>query len=149
MKIEQEIHQKKPFRSGHQKAAINILFTNNWLCGEIKRKLKPYNITLQQYNMLRILRGAGDPISTRCIRERMIDKMSDTSRLVERLCQKDLVNRDACCSDKRRVDVTISAKGLKLVATVESTNSGIHEMLSNLTEEEAFLLSDLLDKIRG
>lgn len=148
MKIEQEIHQKKPFKNGYQKAAVNILFTNNWLCGEIKRKLKPHNITLQQYNMLRILRGAGDPISTRCIRERMIDKMSDTSRLVDRLCQKGLVNRDACCSDKRRVDVTISEQGLQLVSSIESTNTGLEEMLSKLTEEEAYLLSNLLDKIR-
>ena len=100
--------------------------------------------------MLRILRGEGNPMSTSCIRERMIDRMSDTSRLVERLCQKDLVNRDACCSDKRRVDVTISTRGLELIESIEQSGKpSLDELMGNLSEEEAFLLSDLLDKARG
>ena len=150
MKIEQEINQTKPFRNGFHRAAVNIIFTNNWLCAEIKKKLKPFDLTLQQYNMLRILKGEGKPLSTSCIRERMIDRFSDTSRLVERLCQKDLVNRDACCSDKRKVDVTVSQKGLDLIQMVErDARPTLDQLLANLSEEEAHLLSELLDKARG
>ena len=148
MEIEKEIQQNKPFRSPHHKAGVNILFTNNWLCTQIKAMLKPFDITLQQYNMLRILRGAGKPMSTSCIRERMIDRMSDTSRLVDRLCQKGWVNRDACCFDKRRVDVTVSQKGLDLILEIEGADTSLEKLLTNLTDEEALLLSSLLDKVR-
>jgi len=148
MKIEQEIKQKRPFRNVFHRAAVNLIFTNNWLCDKIKKRLKPHDITLQQYNMLRILRGAAKPLSTSCIRERMIDKMSDTSRMVERLCQKEWVKRDACCFDRRKVDVTISQKGLDLIAEIESSDVQLENDMSSLTEEEAKLLGDLLDKLR-
>ncbi len=148
MKIEQELKQTKPFRSNKQRAGVNILFTHYWLCDKIKSHLKTHDITLQQYNILRILRGAGKPISTSCIRERMIDRMSDTSRLVKRLCQKGWVNSEACCSDKRRVDVTISNEGLGLIKIIEESDAGIENFLQNLSDEEAAVLNKLLDKIR-
>ena len=149
MKIEQEIQQKRPFRSYYQRAAVCLLYTNNWLCDKIKEKLKPHDITLTQYNVLRILRGAGKPLSTACIRERMIDKNSDTSRLVDRLSKKEWVNRASCCVDKRKVDVTISQKGLDLIAILENDDLQLEDFLQNLNLEEAKLLSNLLDKMRG
>ncbi len=148
MRLEQELQMKKPFRNTYHRAAINIVFTNNWLCSQIKEHLKPFDITMQQYNMLRILRGADEPVSTSCIRERMIDKMSDTSRMVERLCQKGWVNRDACCFDKRRVAVTISPKGKQLIESIEALSHDFDDMMNNLSPEEAELLGKLLDKIR-
>jgi len=148
MKIEQEIKQKRPFRNSYHKAAVNLIFTNNWLCDKIKKRLKPYGLTLQQYNMLRILRGAAKPLSTSCIRERMVDKMSDTSRMVERLCQKEWVERNACCNDRRKVDVTISPKGLDLILEVESNDVQLEDDMSKLSEDEANQLSNLLDKLR-
>jgi len=149
MKIEQEIQQKRPFRSYYQRAAVSLLYTNNWLCDKIKAKLKPHDITLAQYNVLRVLRGAGKPLSTACIRERMIDRGPDTSRLVDRLCKKEWVNRESCCIDKRKVAVTISQQGLDLIALLENDELQMEDFLQNLDLEEAKLLSNLLDKMRG
>ena len=106
MTIEEAIKQKKPFPNQHQRAVVNLIFTTNQIREKIKKTLKPFGITLQQYNVLRILRGAGEPITTSVIRERLLDKMADTSRMVDRLFQKGLVNRAVCPSDKRLVDVS-------------------------------------------
>ena len=149
MRIEDELNQKRPFRNGFHRASVNLIFTSNWLAGHIRSTLKPYDITLQQYNVLRILKGAGKPISTSCIRGRMIERMADTSRLVERLCSKEWVNRESCCSDKRRVDITISEKGLKLLEDIDASVNMVGAMDANLSDEEALLLSELLDKLRG
>lgn len=148
MKIEEAIKQKRPFRNTHQRAMVNLIYTTNWLTDQIREHLKPYDLTVQQYNVLRILRGAGKPISTSDIRERLLDKMSDTSRMVERLCQKGLATRATCPSDKRLVDVTISEAGGKVLLALESYNAQMDEILHNLTEAEAHQLSELLDKIR-
>lgn len=149
MRIEEEINQTKPFKSNHHRALINLIFTSNWMSSNIKGQLKPFDITLQQYNVLRILRGAGEPISTSCIRSRMVERMADTSRLVERLCSKGWVNREACCSDKRLVDITISQQGIKMVQEIESQVDMTGEFTKNLNAEEARLLGELLDKLRG
>lgn len=149
MKLEDEINQRKPFSCYRQKAMINLIVTNNWVCDQIKAHLKPFDITMQQYNVLRILRGAGQPISTSIIRNRLVDKMADTSRMVKRLCEKGLVNSGACCHDKRKVDVTISQKGLDLVAEIEKNNNHFSEVTKNLSDEEAQILSDLVEKLRG
>lgn len=148
MKIEEAIKQKRPFRNTYQKAVVNLIFTTNWLQDQLREHLKPFDITVQQYNVLRILRGAGKPISTSDIRERLLDKMSDTSRMVERLCQKGLATRATCPSDKRLVDVTISEAGEKVLLALESYNTQMDSILHNLTEEQAGQLSDLLDTIR-
>ena len=108
MGIEQDISQAK-FRSEYQKATINLIYTFNWMNEQIKNMLDQYDITPQQFNILRILRGAGKPISTFQIRQRMLDKMSDTSRIVDRLIKKDLVKKVICEGDRRLVDVSISA----------------------------------------
>ncbi|MCB0578144.1 MAG: MarR family transcriptional regulator [Phaeodactylibacter sp.] len=149
MRIEDAIQQTRPFRNARHKATVNIIFTNNWIQEQIKIELKPYGITMQQYNVLRVLKGAKGPISTSVIRERLLDRMADTSRMVDRLHQKGLVLRQVCKHDKRLVDVSISPEGEKLLAGLKNINPGLDGILDNLTEEEAELLSGLLDKVRG
>lgn len=149
MKIEEAIRQKKPFRNAYQRAIVNMIYTTNWLTDHLREHLKPFGITIQQYNVLRILRGAGKPISTSDIRERLLDKMADTSRMVDRLCQKGLVLRTICPSDKRLVDVTLSKEGEKLLAKLDQLDNQMDEAITNLTEDEAGKLSELLDKLRG
>src|SRR5580692_11323667 len=113
MTIENEIKQPK-FRNEHQKAAINLIYTYNWANEQMKKILDRYDITSQQFNILRILRGAHGPLSTLQIRERMLDKMSDSSRIVDRLIKKGLVKKNICKTDRRLVDVIITKKGKKL-----------------------------------
>ncbi|MCB0553278.1 MAG: MarR family transcriptional regulator, partial [Phaeodactylibacter sp.] len=107
MRIEEAIQQTKPFRNGHHKVIVNLIFTSNWVQDSIKKALKPFGVTIQQYNVLRVLKGAGKPISTSTIRERLLDKMADTSRMVDRLFQKGLVLRQECEYDKRLVDISL------------------------------------------
>jgi DNA-binding MarR family transcriptional regulator len=151
MKIEEAINQKK-FKDNWHKATVNLIYTHNWLAGQIKDFLKQYDITQQQFNVLRILRGQfPEPITTSLIRERMLDKMSDASRIVDRLYKKGLVERHICPADKRLVDIVISAEGLELLRQLDKYNAplSIPEARRGLSEEEAALLSDLLDKMRG
>jgi DNA-binding MarR family transcriptional regulator len=106
------------------------------------------DLTPQQFNILRILRGAGKPISTLQIRQRMLDKMSDTSRIVDRLIKKELVEKVICKSDRRLVDVSISDKGLKLLDSLDFLNEQMDAELNGLSVEEAKTLNQLLDKLR-
>ncbi len=148
MGIEKDIHQNK-FTSARQKAMINLMFTYGWAIEKIKNFLAREDITHQQYNILRILRGSHPkPLSTLQIRERMLDKMSDTSRIVDRLLLKGLVKKTTCSADKRLVDVTITEKGQKLLKKVDTGYDHVSEIMSNLTEKEAEMLSNLLDKLR-
>jgi len=149
MSIKTDIKQSKPFRNEYHEATVNLIYTFNWVVDQIKTKLKPYGITMQQYNVLRILRGAGEPLSTSIIRERMLDKMSDTSRMVDRLHTKGLVVRKTCPSDKRLVDVTLSDAGHELLVKLDQFDDHMDAILDNLSPNEAKLLSDLLDKARG
>jgi DNA-binding MarR family transcriptional regulator len=146
MSLEKDINQHK-FRNEYQKATLNIIFTCNWLQNQVKFILEPAEITPQQFNILRILRGQS-PLSTLQIRERMLDKMSDTSRLVERLIKKELLEKKSCKADKRLVDVTITEKGLALLASLDTDTAGLDNLLANLTDEESTQLNNLLDKIR-
>lgn len=115
MKIEEEISQKK-FRNAYQKSAVNVLFTGNWLQLQIKGFMKPFDITPQQYNVLKILNGQfPTPVSTSLIRDRMLDKMSDVSRIISRLQEKKLVEVCRSSVDKRLVDIIISEGGKKLL----------------------------------
>jgi DNA-binding MarR family transcriptional regulator len=148
MGIEQDISQAK-FRNEYQKATINLIYTFNWMNERIKTMLDQYDITPQQFNILRILRGAGKPISTLQIRQRMLDKMSDTSRIVDRLLKKDLVKKVTCEGDRRLVDVTISDQGLQLLERIDSHQDEMDSVFKNLDEEQAALLNNLLDKIRN
>jgi DNA-binding MarR family transcriptional regulator len=149
MKIEQEIHQKK-FRNEWQKAVINILFTHSWLQLQMKEFMKGFGITGQQYNVLRILKGQHpNPVSTNSVRDRMLDKMSDVSRIVARLQEKELVVVCKACHDKRLVDIVISQKGIKLLEAIEKQTDEMDGIIKNIDENEAVQLSDLLDKLRG
>lgn len=147
MGIEKDIQQAN-FRNEFQKMGINIIFTSNWLNERISRFLINEDITMQQYNILRILRGSEVPLSTLQIRERMIDKMSDTSRIVDRLIVKDLVQKTACQLDKRLVDITLTEKGAQLVNKLDEYNDQIDANLKGLSEAEAITLNALLDKLR-
>jgi len=148
MGIEKDISQAK-FRSEYQKATINLIYTFNWMNERIKTMLDKYDITPQQFNILRILRGAGQPISTLQIRQRMLDKMSDTSRIVDRLLKKGLVQKVVCEGDRRLVDVTISATGLHLLERIDAHQDDMDSVFKNLDEEQAITLNNLLDKIRS
>lgn len=147
MGIENDINQRK-FRSEYQKAIVNLIYTYNWTTEQLKNIFDREDITMQQFNILRILRGSDKPLSTLQIRARMLDKMSDTSRIVDRLIIKGLVKKDVCISDKRLVDVTISEKGKELLQKLDAFEPDIESILSSLTQEEAATLNKLLDKIR-
>jgi DNA-binding MarR family transcriptional regulator len=149
MGIEKDINQQQ-FKNAKQKAVINLLFSYGWVIERIKRFLAKEDITHQQYNILRILRGSyPEPLSTLQIRERMLDKMSDTSRIVDRLVAKQLVKKRICEQDKRLVDVTITEKGQKLLNELDAQDDHMQSIMANLTDKEAETLSTLLDKLRG
>ncbi len=147
MSIEQEIQSK--FRSEHHKIMVNLIYTYNWVMEKSKRFFEKADLTPQQFNILRILRGAGKPLSTMQIRQRMLDKMSDTSRIVDRLMKKELVLKVICQNDRRLVDITISEKGTKLLQELDNYNDEMDALLSGINEEEAKTLSHLLDKLRS
>jgi len=147
MGIEQDIQQAS-FRNEFQKMGINLLFTANWLNEQIGKILSEEGVTQQQYNILRILRGSATPLSTLKIRERMLDKMSDTSRIVDRLIAKELVVKNTCEKDKRLVDITLSPKGLDLVDQLDQFNDRIDALLKGINASEAATMHQILDKIR-
>jgi len=147
MGIEKDIHQAT-FKNAKQKAMVNVLYTYGWIIERIKTILAEEDITHQQYNILRILRGsAPQPLSTLQIRERMLDKMSDTSRIVDRLVLKGLAKKTICTKDKRLVDVVITEKGQKLLKKLDQ-ESKEWDAIINLTDKESEQLSHLLDKLR-
>ena len=148
MSIEKDIHQSK-FRNEHQRAFVNLIFTFNWTTEQLKKFLLPEDITMQQFNILRILRGSETPLSTLQIRERMLDKMSDTSRIVDRLVVKGLAQKCVSQSDKRLVDVTISPAGKALLARLDEKNDEMDRIVGSITPDEAAELNRLLDKIRN
>lgn len=147
MGIESDINQSK-FRNPFQKGVVNFIFTFNWMNERMKSIFDREQITGQQFNILRILRGAGKPISTLQIRQRMLDKMSDTSRIVDRLVIKALVKKNTCPGDKRLVDVSITEKGKKLLDKLDKYDVEMDNILGNLSETEVGVLNKLLDKIR-
>lgn len=148
MKIEEEIQQKK-FKNPYHKALINLIYTANWLQGKQQDFFKPFGITGQQYNILRILKGQHpNTISATEIKNRMLDRNSDVSRLLDRLTLKKLINKTTCPSDKRATDVSITEEGLELLAVIEKEEKRAG-LLLQLSDEEANQLSDLLDKARG
>lgn len=150
MKIEDEIIQKK-FTNEFQKAMINIFFTNGWLASKHSAVFKPYGLTLQQYNILRILRGQHpNPATIRLLTERMLDKMSNASRLVEKLRKKKLLERKTCKNDRRQVNIVISQNGLDLLQELDEVVAQLKlDTVEKITEAEAVELNRILDKIRS
>lgn len=147
MGIENDINQRN-FKSEYQKAIVNLIYTYNWTTERIKHILDKEDLTPQQFNILRILRGSDTPLSTLQIRERMLDKMSDTSRIVDRLVLKGLSKKTTCKQDKRLVDVTITDKGKKLLQRLDKHETDIEAVMKSLSEPEAQMFNHLLDKIR-
>lgn len=149
MKLEKEIKQKK-FRNEFHKLAVNIIYTHSWLQYYHKKIFDRFDITGIQFNILRILRGQyPEPASINLIKERMLDKMSDVSRLVDRLVTKELVERNICPNNRRKVDVKITDKGLKLLSEIDKLNETFDNIFQNITKKEAKTINDLLDKLRG
>ena len=148
MKIDDEI--KGSFSNGYHRALVNILFTHNNLVNRISQDLTSHNITRQQYNVLRILRGQyPNPVPVSLIKDRMLDKMSDASRIIDRLKKKGLIIKSIRSEDRRAADILLSKNGILLLEELDPRMSDYNNLQSNLTEEEANQLSDLLDKIRG
>ena len=147
MKIEDEIKQPK-FRDAFQKAVINLLFTANWLQSKNQEFFKTYGITAHQFNILRILKGQHpNSISATEIKTRMLDKNSDVSRMLDRLIAKNLITKRTCPNDKRAFDVSITEQGMDILKGMEKFLPQRDRVLS-LSEEEAAVLSNLLDKCR-
>jgi DNA-binding MarR family transcriptional regulator len=149
MKIEDEIKQKK-FKSEYQKILINLLFTGSWISLRESKILKPFGLTLQQYNILRILKGQyPNPATVNLLIERMLDKTSNASRIVDRLVNKKLITRKACPKDRRSVDVLIKAEGIELLRKIEEMQIEEQNEINSLTDSEMKTLNRLLDKLRG
>lgn len=149
MKLEDEIHQKK-FKNDYQKLAVNLLYTSHWLNGHYNSFFKNSDITSQQYNVLRILRGQyPNPCNIKLIKERMLDKMSDASRIVDKLKTKKLLDRRECSLDRRSVDVVITDKGLELLKSLDNIDDDFKTIFETLSIEEIQKLNQLLDKLRG
>jgi len=149
MKIEDEIKQRA-FKSEFQKAGVNLIYTYFWMKERISQNLKEHDITMQQYNVLRILNGQyPKAVTTSTIRERMMDKMSDASRLVERLKVQGLVDKCVNSHDRRLVSVVISEKGRSIINTIIAKQDVVENTLGGLSEAEARTLNTLLNKMRG
>jgi len=149
MRIEDEI-QSSNFEDDYHKLVINISYTYGWLANLMRFQFEKNNLTQQQFNILRILRGQyPKPATVNLLKERMIDKMSDASRIVDRLVQKGLVSRCTNSKDRRAVDIRISDEGLDILSKMDRDFKTKDFLQDNLTEEEAIKLSELLDKLRG
>lgn len=149
MRLEDELKQKE-FKSINNKVILNVLYTYNMLDYKYKLFFKDYGLTSQQFNILRILRGQyPNPSTINLLKERMLDKMSDASRIVERLRLKGLVLRKICPGDRRAVDIMITPQGLDLLKVIDEPIVQFENSLSPLTVEEAEQLNNLLDKFRS
>ncbi|OOG78432.1 MarR family winged helix-turn-helix transcriptional regulator [Algoriphagus sp. A40] len=148
-KIEDAIQQKE-FKDQFNKAVVNLIFTHSYLVTAQSVLFKPHDLSPEQYNVLRILKGQnGVPTTVSSIQDRMLNKMSNASRLVEKLKMKGLVERNECPADRRQVDILITEKGLELLKTIQKQVEESNVQYINLTNDEAIQLNDLLDKLRG
>lgn len=148
MNIEASL-QKLNFQTEWQKLRVNILFTANWLNNEIKQFLAPFGITQKQYNILKILRSKHpETIAIQDLRMHMVDKMSDVSRIIDRLVKKKLIEKNPCIHDKRSNRVQITASGLELLLQIDKHACGLDEMMQGISLEKAEELNQLLNDIR-
>jgi DNA-binding MarR family transcriptional regulator len=150
MRLEKEIHQVKAFRNDYHRASVNLIFSGKWMIQFHSDIFRKYNLTIQQYNILRILNGRYPQATTvKLIRERMLDRMSDASRIVELLRKKGLVERNINESDRRKTDVIMTTKGSDLLKEIEKDSEYMDNRLAALNKDEIVLLNNLLDKVRG
>ncbi|WP_395804906.1 MarR family winged helix-turn-helix transcriptional regulator [Daejeonella sp.] len=149
MEIGKEINSNK-FENNHQKSIVNLIYTYGWITNLLRQQLSRYDITLQQYNVLRVLRGQRpNPATINLIKERMLDKMSDASRIVDRLVQKELVDRTVNTNDRRAVDILISNKGIDILSKLDAELLFDQILNEDFNNTDAGILSDLLDKMRS
>ena len=149
MGLEEDVKQTK-FTNEHQKAMVNVLYTSSWLNNRNATYFKKYNISPEQFNVLRILRGSQpNPMRLADIAERMIEKNSNCTRLVEKLRQKELVDRQLCESNRRQVDISITFKGLKLLSEIDKDYDEWLSIQKSITQAEAIELNRILDKLRS
>lgn len=148
--IEKLISQSN-FRSEYHKGMVGLIFVGNWIVSKHQQFFKRFDITMQQFNILRILRGQyPGTANINLLKDRMLDKMSDVSRLVERLRKAELVDRKSCPSDRRAVDVIITQKGLELLEAIDAEIDELQDdMTATLSEKEIQQLNKLLDKFLG
>lgn len=137
---------KTTFPNNKVKALLNIIYTANWISSIQNDFFKPFGISPQQFNILRILRGAGKAISVQNIKDRMLERAPNATRLMDKLCAKKFINRIPCPEDRRVVHIEITKKGLELLNVIDKSFKD--DLLENLSDKEALQLSDLLDKIR-
>lgn len=148
-KIEEEV-SLHTFRNEYHKGIVNMVYTYGYVQSKLQQLFAEHGLTMQQFNILRILRGSyPDSCSNTDIKERMLDKNSDVTRIVNRLINQDLVERRVCPGDKRRVEIRIKDEGLKLLAEIDSRSDDEDAILQNLNEHEIHELNRLLDKARG
>ncbi|MDX2171489.1 MAG: MarR family transcriptional regulator [Bacteroidota bacterium] len=148
MKLEDEIQQKK-FKTPQQKLAVNLLYTTNWLNNHYSHFFKGMDITTQQYNVLRILRGQYPNIcNLKLIKERMLDRMSDASRIIDKLVLKGYVERKTCPDDRRNVNILITEQGLTLLKELDFIDESTKQMFDALSTKQVDDLNELLDKLR-
>jgi len=149
MKIEDEI--KGRFRNEYHKGLINLTYTMKQVSYDFHQSLKKHGLTEQQYNILKVLRGfrKEGPLSIGFLKDRMLDKKSDVSRIVDKLFFKGLIIRQESPADRRQKDLEITNKGLELLTRMDNCEKIVDTLLSNLSLEEVKELNRLLDKIRG
>jgi len=149
VKIEEAIKQRE-FKDPYNKLIVNLLYTNSHIVTAQNSLFKPHDLSPEQYNVLRILKGQnGNPTTVSSIQDRMLNKMSNASRLVEKLKIKGLVKREECVSDRRRVDILITQKGLELLSHLEKQVVDFNRNYVHLNSDDVKTLNDLLDKLRG
>lgn len=150
MSIEKEIKSTVSLAPS-VKVILNLIYTNNWLKEKQMRLFKSYNLSTEQYNVLRILRGQkGNPVNLNTIQERMLNKMSNTTRLIDKLILKQLVHREHCPTNRRKIDIYITDQGLSLLKELDPVTDKVNkDITKNLTDNELNQLSGLLDKIRS
>ncbi len=147
--IKEEIQQQS-FRNNQQMVQVNIIFTSGWLQNRHLQIFKRYGMSYQQYNVLRILKGSyPHELSLGQIKSKMLDRMSDTSRIVERLFKAGYLNRTKDNNDRRVAKITISDKGLRLLKDMQKEERNLDQVTTQLEDHEAEMLSNLLDKLRG
>ena len=148
--IEEAIQQSRSFRNPYHKATVNLIYSGRWIINMHNELFNDFGLTIQQYNVLRILKGQYPrALTVKLIQLRMLDKASDASRVVEGLRKKRLVQRELNSEDRRRVDVIITQKGIQLLSSIEKKSEEMDRFLSNLDKEEIKVLNNLLDKIRS
>ncbi len=148
MKLEEEL-QTKGFDNEHQKAFLNVLFTAEWLRYRINKWLDQYDLTHEQYNVMRIVRGQHpNPVHLKSITERMINRYCNATRIVDRLLEKELMTKQTCPSDRRALNIKLSDKGLQLMGDIDAHIQSQDMIPRVLNEDESKVMNDLLDRLR-